>query len=83
MAGERTSNQNRLVEDPNVVRETVPKDYYETVLHHGQLYPNLDTLVDKDFVEKRQANIAQPSGHLSERSSGLEEVVPTNGCSVV
>lgn len=27
-------------------------DYYEGEIHHGRLYPNLDTLVDKGLVEK-------------------------------
>jgi DNA-binding PadR family transcriptional regulator len=35
--------------------------YYETEIHHGRLYPNLDTLVDKGLVEKgekdRRTNI--------------------------
>lgn len=26
--------------------------YYEVEVHHGRLYPNLDTLVDKGLVEK-------------------------------
>ena len=26
--------------------------YYETEIHHGRLYPNLDTLVDKGLLEK-------------------------------
>lgn len=26
--------------------------YYDTEIHHGRLYPNLDTLVDKGLVEK-------------------------------
>ena len=30
------------------------EDYYETEIHHGRLYPNLDTLVDKGLVEKGQ-----------------------------
>ena len=29
-------------------------DYYEGEIHHGRLYPNLDTLVDKGLVEKGQ-----------------------------
>jgi PadR family transcriptional regulator PadR len=29
-------------------------DYYETEIHHGRLYPNLDTLVDKGLIEKDQ-----------------------------
>lgn len=28
------------------------EDYYETEIHHGRLYPNLDTLVDAGLVEK-------------------------------
>ena len=28
--------------------------YYEKEIHHGRLYPNLDTLVDKGLVEKSQ-----------------------------
>lgn len=30
------------------------EDYYEKEIHHGRLYPNLDTLVDKELVEKGQ-----------------------------
>mgnify|MGYP000206366865 CR=1 FL=1 len=29
------------------------EEYYETEVHHGRLYPNLDTLVNKGLVEKR------------------------------
>ena len=28
--------------------------YYDKEVHHGRLYPNLDTLVDKGLVEKSQ-----------------------------
>lgn len=28
------------------------EDYYPGEIHHGRLYPNLDTLVDKGLVEK-------------------------------
>ena len=28
------------------------EDYYESEIHHGRLYPNLDTLVEKGLVEK-------------------------------
>lgn len=27
-------------------------DYYETEIHHGRLYPNLDTIVEKGLIEK-------------------------------
>ncbi len=30
------------------------EDYYEKEIHHGRLYPNLDTLVEKGLVEKGQ-----------------------------
>lgn len=30
------------------------EDYYEKEIHHGRLYPNLDTLVNKGLVEKGQ-----------------------------
>ncbi|AJF27932.1 PadR family transcriptional regulator [Haloarcula hispanica] len=30
------------------------EEYYEGEIHHGRLYPNLDTLVDKGLVEKAQ-----------------------------
>ena len=30
------------------------EDYYETEVHHGRLYPNLDTLVEKGLLEKGQ-----------------------------
>jgi PadR family transcriptional regulator PadR len=30
------------------------EDYYENEIHHGRLYPNLDTLVEKGLVEKGQ-----------------------------
>lgn len=28
------------------------EDYYDKEVHHGRLYPNLDTLVDKGLIEK-------------------------------
>lgn len=30
------------------------EEYYENEIHHGRLYPNLDTLVEKGLVEKDQ-----------------------------
>jgi DNA-binding PadR family transcriptional regulator len=30
------------------------EDYYEKEIHHGRLYPNLDTLGDKGLIEKGQ-----------------------------
>ncbi|RBI64709.1 PadR family transcriptional regulator [Halomicrococcus sp. NG-SE-24] len=28
------------------------EEYYDVNVHHGRLYPNLDTLVEKELVEK-------------------------------
>ncbi|MFC6616021.1 helix-turn-helix transcriptional regulator [Halopenitus salinus] len=28
------------------------EEYYESEIHHGRLYPNLDTLVDKGLLDK-------------------------------
>lgn len=30
------------------------EDYYQKEIHHGRLYPNLDTLVEHGLVEKGQ-----------------------------
>ncbi|MDG5821853.1 helix-turn-helix transcriptional regulator [Natronococcus sp. A-GB7] len=30
------------------------EDYYEKEVHHGRLYPNLDTVVEKGLVDKGQ-----------------------------
>ncbi|MDB2266072.1 helix-turn-helix transcriptional regulator [Halorubrum ezzemoulense] len=30
------------------------EDYYGKEIHHGRLYPNLDTLVEKGLIEKGQ-----------------------------
>lgn len=35
------------------VKEEVEK-YYSSEINHGRLYPNLDTLVNKELVEKGQ-----------------------------
>ncbi|USZ73510.1 helix-turn-helix transcriptional regulator [Natronosalvus halobius] len=32
------------------------ENYYEKEIHHGRLYPNLDTLVDKGLIEKGEAD---------------------------
>lgn len=30
------------------------ENYYEKEVHHGRLYPNLDTVVDKGLIDKGQ-----------------------------
>jgi DNA-binding PadR family transcriptional regulator len=49
-------------EDPHgLAIKSELEDYYEKEIHHGRLYPNLDTLVEKGLVEKgekdRRTNI--------------------------
>ncbi len=41
--------------------------YYEKEIHHGRLYPNLDTLVDKGFVEKGELDRRTNYYDLSEK----------------
>lgn len=43
------------------------EDYYQKEIHHGRLYPNLDTLVDKGLVEKSQRDNRTNSYILSHR----------------
>ncbi|QRV17745.1 PadR family transcriptional regulator [Haloterrigena salifodinae] len=45
------------LEDPHglALKEEL-EEYYEKEIHHGRLYPNLDTLVDKGLVEKGKAD---------------------------
>jgi DNA-binding PadR family transcriptional regulator len=32
------------------------EEYYQKEIHHGRLYPNLDTLVEKGLVEKGEVD---------------------------
>ena len=43
------------LEDPHglAIKDEL-EDYYEKEIHHGRLYPNLDTLVEKGLIEKSQ-----------------------------
>ena len=42
-------------------------DYYEGEIHHGRLYPNLDTLVEKGLVEKGEVDKRTNSYKLTRR----------------
>ncbi len=46
------------------------EDYYAGEIHHGRLYPNLDTLVDKGLVEKAQKDRRTNVYHLTRRGRG-------------
>ena len=41
--------------------------YYESEIHHGRLYPNLDELVDKGLIEKGQIDQRTNSYELTQR----------------
>jgi PadR family transcriptional regulator PadR len=43
------------------------EEYYETEIHHGRLYPNLDALVEKGLVEKGQIDRRTNSSTLTQR----------------
>lgn len=46
--------------------------YYTKEVHHGRLYPNLDTLVDEGYVEKGEVDRRTNFYRLSDR--GMEEL---------
>lgn len=43
------------------------EEYYSKEIHHGRLYPNLDSLVEKGLVEKGQYNDRTNSYTLTQR----------------
>jgi PadR family transcriptional regulator PadR len=43
------------------------EEYYESEVNHGRLYPNLDTLVEKGFLEKGQIDNRTNSYTLTRR----------------
>jgi len=53
------------------------ENYYEKEIHHGRLYPNLDTLVEKGLIEKGKG---RPSDERlfrdSSRTSGDRRSTP-------
>lgn len=49
-----------------VIKEEL-EDYYTGEINHGRLYPNLDTLVEEELVEKGQKDKRTNKYQLSER----------------
>ncbi|WP_226482001.1 helix-turn-helix transcriptional regulator [Natrinema amylolyticum] len=48
--------------------------YYNSEINHGRLYPNLDTLVNKDLVEKGQLDRRTNYYEISDRGQqAIEE----------
>ncbi len=56
------------LEDPHglAIKEEL-EEYYSKEIHHGRLYPNLDTLVDKGLVSKGQIDRRTNSYELTQR----------------
>lgn len=48
------------------------EDYYEKEIHHGRLYPNLDTLVEKGLVEKGEHD--RRTNHYAMTQRGQREL---------
>jgi len=61
------------LDDPHglAIKEEL-EDYYETEIHHGRLYPNLDTLVEENLVTKGQQD--RRTNFYSVTDDGLEVV---------
>lgn len=53
------------------VKEEV-EQYYTSEINHGRLYPNLDTLVNKDLVEKGQLD--RRTNYYQITDSGLDRI---------
>lgn len=48
------------------------EEYYENEIHHGRLYPNLDTLVDKGLVDKGELD--QRTNYYTITARGRREI---------
>ena len=55
-------------DDPNglAIKDDL-EDYYDTEIHHGRLYPNLDSLVDKGLIEKSEKDRRTNAYTLTQR----------------
>ncbi|MFB6081859.1 MAG: PadR family transcriptional regulator [Halanaeroarchaeum sp.] len=61
------------LEEPHglAIKEELEK-YYESEIHHGRLYPNLDTLVDKGLIDKGQRD--QRTNYYTVTRRGRREI---------
>lgn len=61
-----------LDDPPGLALKRELKDYYDKEIHHGRLYPNLDTLADKGLVETGQRDRRTNTYRLTSR--GVREL---------
>jgi len=56
------------LDDPHglLIKEEL-EDYYQSVINHGRLYPNLDTLVEKGLVQKGKKDERTNLYYLTQR----------------
>lgn len=58
------------LDDPHgLAIKEVLEEYYAKEVHHGRLYPNLDTLVEEEFVEKGEVDRRTNFYRLSDRGA--------------
>jgi DNA-binding PadR family transcriptional regulator len=58
------------------VKEEV-EQYYSSEINHGRLYPNLDTLVNKELVEKGQLD--RRTNYYAITNAGHEQIQDRRG----
>jgi DNA-binding PadR family transcriptional regulator len=58
------------LDDPHglAIKEEL-EEYYEKDINHGQLYPNIDTLIEKGLVEKGQKDRRTNEYSMSRRGT--------------
>ncbi|WP_070365935.1 PadR family transcriptional regulator [Halodesulfurarchaeum formicicum] len=62
------------LEGPNGLEiKSEMEDYYESTINHGRLYPNLDTLVERDLVEKTKQDERTNAYHVTDDGLALLE----------
>lgn len=62
------------LEDPNGLEiKSEMEHYYESTINHGRLYPNLDTLVDRDLVVKTKQDERTNAYQLTDTGRELLE----------
>lgn len=62
------------LEDPNGLEiKSEMEHYYESTINHGRLYPNLDTLVERDLVVKTKQDERTNAYQLTDTGRELLE----------